>query len=35
MSFFGFESYENVIFLGLANLVSFFGVDKLAVIFLG
>ena len=31
--FFGFEIYKNVIFLGFAKLSSFFGVEKISVIF--
>ena len=35
VSFVGFEIDENVIFLGFAKLASFFGVEKITVIFLG
>ena len=35
MSFFVFETYENAIFSGFAKLASFFGVEQIAVIFLG
>ena len=33
VSYFGFEIYENVSFLGFAKLASFIGIEKIAIIF--